>query len=183
MRRGPNMRGWVVGFLSVWVLGVLGACSESNVLWMEDIPFSEGLTVVADTYKRINGISAAEYVDTVVIYRLNEGDGRHPNLSTLRGKMPAYETRDLGTVRRLLEAAAAEANGPNACLTESSGSAQYYVAAYDRVLMRVGSFRVAICEAGGERFATVRPTGGAAIYLSRDLADVLGTVAPVMAVK
>lgn len=178
MRRGLNMRDLLVRLLVFAALSALVACSERTTLWVEDIPFSEGLTAVAETYEKANGISAAEYVDAVVIYQLDAGDGRHPNLSTLRRKTPVYESRDPETVRRLLGAAASEVNGPDACLTGSGPGAQYYVAAYDRVLMRVGSFRSQICETENRRFATVRPTGGAAIYLSNELAGVLDELAP-----
>jgi hypothetical protein len=167
----------------VCALGVFVACSESSTVWVEDIPFSEALTVVADTYKKVNGVPATDDVDAVVIYRLDETDGRHPNLSTLRWKMPAYESRDKGTIRRLLDAAAAEAHGPSVCLRTSGGDPQYYVAAYDHVLMRVGSFRVTVCEADSGRFATIQPTGGAGIYLSKDLAQVFGTLVPAVGVK
>lgn len=166
------------------LLVALGGCSEPAVLWVEDAPFSEALTSIAPTYQKINGVSASEYVDVVVIYRLNEEDSPHPNLSTLRGKAPVFESRDRGTVRQLLEAAASKVDGPKSCLSQSGDTdTQYYVAAFDRGLMRVGSFRSRICEVKGEQFATVQPTGGAAIYLSRELADVLDAVAPVLAVK
>ena len=135
--------------------------------------------MVADTYEKVNGVSAAEYVDAIMIYRLDEGDGRYPNLSTLRGKTPVYESRDPRIIRRLLVAVASEVDGPNACLTQQGG-AQYYVAAFDRGLMRVGSFRSHICETASARFASVRPIGGASIYLSSELADVLDALAPVL---
>jgi hypothetical protein len=166
--------------LLLWFGVLLGACSEPSGLWEEDVLFSESLTVVADTYERMNGISAAEYVDAVAIYRLDESDDRHPSIATLRGNVPAYESRDRQFIRSFLGAATVRQDGQeDACLNSRSG-ARYYVAAFDRTLMRVGAFRSDTCETPSGRFATVRPIGGAEIYVSAQLASLLDAVAPVL---
>ena len=109
----------------------------------------------------------------LAIYQLDESDGRHPNATELRGKNPIYETKEADSIFAVLSAAAARADERDECLRDPTGP-EYFVAAYDSSQYRVGSFRSRLCETSDGRFATVRPTGGAGIYTSRDLADVLG---------
>ena len=153
-------------------------CFEQRIEWTEDVHFSEALTVTAATYARLEGRRAAEEVDRLAIYRLGEGDARKASVAALRDTKPLLETESPSSILAVLGAAEKRSEQKDECLGDRSGPL-FFVVAYDSSRMRVGSFRSRFCKTADGLFATVRPTGGAAIYTSKHLAGEIARIAPV----
>lgn len=157
--------------IAILLVPVFLACQEDDSPWNELASFSEALTIGSSTFQETHGYPAVREVDTIEIYRLKD-DNTHPTVRSLRHESAAYRSRDPVQISSILQSAAHQVPTDDDCLNDSSG-ARFFVAAYDVSESRVGSFRSQICQVNSGRFATVRPTGGAAIYLSRDLAEEL----------
>ncbi len=155
-------------------LFLLLGCSERPSRWTVDVSFSEALTVGADEYRKANGLSPGEHVEVVLIYRLAASDGRYPNFETLRQKAPVLETRDSAVIGGLFQAAE-KAEGWLDCIGNSK-PVEYYIAAFDPALLRVGVFRSRLCATSRGMQATVVPAGNASVHASRQLAAFLDKI-------
>lgn len=157
--------------VSLTLLLLIMGCSDSRVLPLVDVRYSEFLSVLGDNYSALSGSEAATTVGVVQVFSGKGRRGVADLAEVTRGEL-LFESRQRGVIDGLISAIQQHEPVEDPSCDLGKG-ATWVLVAYDSALFRAGVIRLYACGEGDEAVVGVSPVGDAAITYSRAAVAVL----------